>query len=227
MLWHVLGRLKACRNAGSVVVATTREPGDDPVARLARDCGAGLFRGDRDDVLDRYYHASRHFHADVVVRVCGDCPFIDPAIIDEMIRLYLDRRDRIDYIGMGNPSPFPYGLDAEVFSSRVLAQAWREARLPSEREHVTPYIWKNPRRFRLAALPAPADLSRHMWAVDNERDLAFARAVYECLYEPGKPFSTDDVLALLRERPELRHINENSVRREGYHRSLAADGSGP
>jgi spore coat polysaccharide biosynthesis protein SpsF len=140
-----------------------------------------------------------------------------------MIDEYLAHADDCDYMGMGDPSPYPYGLDAEVFSFRTLEKAWREARLSSEREHVTPFIWKNPQIFRLSCIPSKVDLSYLMWAVDNENDLEYVRTIYKKINKNNKLFTTDDVFRLLKNKPEIQNINKNSKRREGYYKSLNND----
>ncbi|MBI4101524.1 MAG: spore coat protein, partial [Candidatus Nealsonbacteria bacterium] len=170
-----------------------------------------------------YYQAARFFgKPEIIVRVTSDCPLIDPEILDQTIDFFLN--NDFDYASTGRiQSTFPDGLDTEIFKFSALEKAWREAKLPSEREHVTPYIWKNPELFRLGELKNSEDLSHLRWTVDEERDLEFVRAVFRRLYQTGKIFHLRDVLDLLKKNPELTEKNKSIVRDAGYFKSLKED----
>ena len=223
MLWHLIDRVKKCRSVDLVVVATTTNKEDRVVKELAERSGAKAYCGSEDDVLDRYYQAAKLFGAEVAVRITADCPLIDPHLIDRMVKHFEDNRDKLDYVGMGSPNLYPDGLDTEVFSFKVLEKAWKEAKLKSEREHVTTYIWKNEKLFRIGSVQPDKDLSRFRWTVDEERDLRFVREVYKHLYKEGQIFATDEILELLSKRPELLDINQGIQRNEGYAKSLRED----
>ncbi|MBU1158552.1 MAG: glycosyltransferase family protein [Candidatus Thermoplasmatota archaeon] len=223
MLWHVVNRAKGCAEVGTVVVATTTNEEDRAVKDLAEKNGVGTFCGSEDDVLDRYYQAAKAYRADVIVRITADCPLIDPQLIDRMVRHYIDNSDKYDYVGMARPSRYPNGLDTEVFSFAALERAWREARLKSEREHVTPYIWKNEHLFRIGAVGMDRDCSSYRWSVDEERDLELVREIHKHLYEEGRFFTTEEVLELLSRMPELADINRGIPRDAGYQKSLEDD----
>lgn len=223
LLARVLGRAQAIPGVDAVVLATTAGPGDDAVAEVGVSLGVEVFRGSEDDVLDRYYQAARRATGDPVVRVTADCPLLDPAVAGLVVAEY--QRGGADYVSNFHPRRYPDGLDTEVFSFAALERAWRDAQLPSEREHVTPYIWKHPERFRLRAVVDAEDRSDLRWTVDEPRDLDFARAVYARLHRGDRHFSTADVLALLAREPALRDINAGFVTNEGYARSLARDRS--
>jgi spore coat polysaccharide biosynthesis protein SpsF len=223
MLWHLVDRVKKCRSVDLVVVATTTNKEDRVVKELAEKSGAKAYCGSEDDVLDRYYQAAKLYGADVVVRITADCPLIDPHLVDRMVKYFEDNRDKLDYVGMGSPNPYPDGLDAEVFSFKVLKKAWKETKLKSEREHVTPYIWKNEKLFRIGAVALDKDLSRFRWTVDEEKDLRFVREVYKHLYKEGQIFATEEILELLSRKPELLDINQGIQRNEGYAKSLKED----
>lgn len=223
LLARVLARARAIPGADAVVLATTSDPRDDAVAALGTTLGVDVFRGSEDDVLDRYYQAARRFDGDPVVRVTADCPLLDPVVAGLVIADY--RAGGADYVSNFAPRRYPDGLDTEVFSFAALERAWREARLPSEREHVTPYIWKHPERFRLRGVAAAEDHSELRWTVDEPRDLEFARVVYARLQDAAPHFGMAEVLALLAREPALRDINAGFVTNEGYARSLARDPS--
>ena len=221
MLWHVVERVKKAKLVDEVVIATTDREEDSAVEKIAKDCGVGFFRGSEEDVLDRYYGAAEKFGADIVVRITADCPMIDPEIIDQAIRFFLD--GDYDYVSNTFPPTYPDGLDVEVFSSNALRMAWAEARKASEREHVTPYIRNHPEIFKLGNLKLEVDLSHMRWTVDRPEDLKFVREIYKKLYRENKMFYMRDVLRLLEEKPELMEINKHIERDEGYKKSLRED----
>jgi glutamate-1-semialdehyde 2,1-aminomutase/spore coat polysaccharide biosynthesis protein SpsF len=166
---------------------------------------------------DRFYQATRHYPADAVVRITADCPLHDPAVIDRVVTAFAGAG--CDYATNGIRYTFPEGLDTEVFTCAALERAWREARRPAEREHVTPYL-RQPGRFRVLSVENETDLAgEHHRSVDQPCDLQFVRAVYGRLKDrPG--FGMADVLDLLRRHPELRAIQAAAVLNEGYYRSL-------
>lgn len=217
MLQRQIERLRLCAALDRIVLATTDLDEDRPLLALAGQLGIPAFAGSPDDVLDRYTRAARAQGAATVVRVTGDCPLIDPSVVGATVALYL--RGDLDYASTG--SVYPDGLDTEVFSAAALETAWREAGLSSEREHVTPFIWKNPARFRTATLPADRDLSAKRWTVDEPRDLEFVRAVFARL--GGAPFGMPEILALLEREPALEALNAGITRNAGYRKSLAED----
>ncbi len=223
MVQRVIERVKAATLLDKVILATTVEERDTPLATLAGSLDVEVFRGSVDDVLDRYYQAAKSFGVEVVVRVTADCPLMDPSIIDRAVTTFLE--GDCDYASTAYPVPtFPDGLDVEVFSIWTLEKAWKGTSLPSEREHVTPYIWKNPHIFRLKNIVNPEDLSAMRWTVDEERDLQFVREVYCHLDDgTGRIFGMNEVLSLLERHPELLEINQGIQRNEGYQKSRRED----
>lgn len=221
MLERQLERLASLKAIDRLMVATSVEKSDMPIVQLCRTLGVDCFRGSLDDVLDRYYHAAEQLDPETVVRLTGDCPLADPEIIDAGIRYFLEHS--YDYVSNIMDRTFPVGLDFEVFRYQSLETAWREARLPSEREHVTPFIKNRPERFHIGHFKNDVDLSHHRWTVDEPEDFKFVASVYEALY-PGNPrFSMDDILDLLAQHPELSEINYHIVHGEGYRKSLHSD----
>jgi spore coat polysaccharide biosynthesis protein SpsF len=221
MLAHQVRRLQRCRRMHGLILATSDQAADDPVEGLARDLGIGCYRGSLDDVLDRFYRAAAGSPAEHIVRLTGDCPLADPDIIDAAIALHLDAD--ADYTTNALEPTWPDGLDVEVMRFACLRQAWEEARLPSEREHVTPFINRRPERFRLRHLKGDRDLSGLRWTVDEPEDFEFVRRVYEALYPAHPDFRTADVLALLGKDRELAGLNGRFRRNEGLEKSLAKD----
>jgi len=188
MLARMLERVKRTTSLDAIVVATTDTPEDDATTTLAERCSVEVFRGDERDVLNRFYNAAKKAEADIVVRLTGDCPLMDPIIIDEVVAHFKEARGTIDYCG--TPANYPEGLDIEIFNFSVLEEAKREAKLPSEREHVTPYIKNHPERFICEVWRrGEEDNSGMHWSVDTQTDFDFATNVFEQLYPINSCFS--------------------------------------
>ncbi len=224
MLKRLVERARRIDGVDAVIIATTDQSADDAIVAFAESAGLPVHRGSESDVLDRVHGAAARFDATVIVRVTPDCPLLDPAVAGRVLARFRESGGGLDYVSNTQPPTFPDGQDTEVFSFSALDTAWREARLASEREHVTPFIWKQPRRFRLANVRHDEDLSVLRWTVDEPADLEFVRAVYRRL-GAEQPFGMDDVLALLEREPALLDLNRSFTRNEGYAKSLRADGA--
>lgn len=222
MLAHQIERTRRSLHIDTVVVATTTKREDDPVAKLARALGVSVFRGDEHDVLDRFYRAAKEHDAGIVVRLTGDCPLSDPLVIDHVLTHFESTSIPLDYTS--TPRNYPEGLDCEVFTFATLEAAWKEAKLPSEREHVTPFIKNHPERFVCDIWKSGErdDSSMH-WSVDTEADFRFIEAVYAALYDANPTFGYKDVLALFTARPELFMVNAGGTGYEGLAKSLKED----
>lgn len=211
MLARTVRRAARSRTLDTVVVATTVKPPDDRVVEEAGRLGVACIRGSEDDVLDRYVQAARLVEADIVVRITADCPLIDPEVIDSAVQAFIQAPPP-DYCSNTLRRTYPRGLDTEVIARPALERAWREAREPHQREHVTPYFYEHPDLFRLRSVEAESDFSALRWTVDTEEDLAFVRAVYES-FLPSRHFGWRDVLGLLDRKPELMLINQSVTQR--------------
>jgi len=209
MLHRVVSRLRASHLTDDLIVATTTLAKDDAIVEECQDCGVPSYRGDENDVLDRYFRAAESTKADIVVRVTSDCPLIDPEITDKTIRAFL--RGQPAYASNTLVRTYPRGLDTEVISRNALTRAWQEARRPYEREHVTPYIIEHPADFQLLSVTDAEDYSAHRWTVDTPEDLAFVRAIYS--RHEDAMFSWRDVLKLLEAEPELADLNRSVVQK--------------
>jgi spore coat polysaccharide biosynthesis protein SpsF len=191
-----------------VVIATTDSPADNAIAAASSTRGWACFRGSESDVLDRYYRAACNFEADVVVRITSDCPFIDTEVVNRVVAEYLTRTSHIDYVCNTFPRrTFPRGLDTEVFPFGVLDRAWREDRDPKRREHVTPYIWQHPDKFRIHGVVSEIDCSAMRWTVDTPEDLAFVRRLF--MHFGQDAFAWRDAVDVLRCHPDWLEINSH------------------
>jgi spore coat polysaccharide biosynthesis protein SpsF len=221
MLARQIERIHRASHVDALCVATSIDASDDPIDELCRRMAVAVSRGSLDDVLDRYYRAALPYAPDHIVRLTGDCPLIDPAVIDQAIAMHLG--GGFDYTSNTLEPTYPDGLDVEVCSFHSLQIAWREARLASQREHVTPFIKLQPQQFRIGQLRYHRDLSGLRWTVDYQRDMDMVRRVYELLSPSQPTFLMEDILDLLQRHPELRDINTGVQRDEGYLKSIAND----
>lgn len=211
MLVRVLNRTGRAGMLDEMVVATTTGPVDDSIVDLAKRCGWPCFRGSEEDLLDRYYGAANWYRADVVVRVTSDCPLIEPIIIDQIVRNFMETGP-VDYASNTlPPRTFPRGLDVEVIAYNALERAWREDKNPAWREHVTPYIYHQPEEFSLRAFVHDTDYSYMRWTVDTADDLVLIRTIYD--HFGHDEFSWEDVLCLFKEKPELLEINSHVLQK--------------
>jgi spore coat polysaccharide biosynthesis protein SpsF len=176
-----------------VVVATSDRAIDDPVAALARELEVDVVRGPEADVLGRFAAVLERFPADDVVRLTADCPLLDPALVDEAVRLH--RATGADYTSNTLERTFPDGLDVEVVGAAALATAVEEAVAPDEREHVTPFVYGRPDRFRLVSLETPEWLGHERWTLDTPEDLDRLRTIVDGLADPVSA-TWRDVLAV-------------------------------
>ena len=207
MLARLAERLRCVRRADATVIATTTNAADDPIAALCAPLGLACHRGSEHDVLSRYADAARAHGADVVVRVTSDCPLIDPALIDQAIVAHAEGGS--DYVSNMLPPTWPYGMAVEVFGADALAQAQAEATQDSEREHVTPFIYWHPERYRLRNLASPVDLSHHRWTVDTPEDLDLVRRLFDALHPVRPHFTLADLLATMDAHPDWLGINQH------------------
>jgi spore coat polysaccharide biosynthesis protein SpsF len=195
MVERQLERVSRCQALSRIIVATSTDASDDPLAAHLAGLGVDVFRGSLTDVLSRYMGAARAFGVTgQVVRLTADCPLADPGVIDDCVRLHA--RLGVDYVSNGRQPTYPHGLDVEAFNLSALEAADREADDPYEREHVTPFIYRRPERFTMAALTQDIDESHLRWTVDTPEDCDFVERVYAALYSDRPNFTSGDIRAL-------------------------------
>lgn len=221
MLLRQLDRLRKVRKISRLLVATSIDSSDNLIEDLCEEQGISYFRGSLNDVLDRFYQVGRAYSPEHIVRLTADCPLADPSLIDDVINFYVD--GNFDYVSNCGQATFPDGLDVEVFRFSCLELAWQEATLPSQREHVTPFIYQQPSRFNLGDYKSPINLSHLRWTVDEPKDFELVTKIYESLYPINPDFATQDILNFLKMNPELINYNTLYQRNEGLKKSLLAD----
>lgn len=207
----LLERTARASRVDQIVLAIPRDKKNAPLADYVESLGHAVYRGDENDVLDRYYQAAKSVDADIVVRITGDCPLIDPDVVDTVIA----RLDggRLDYASNTLNPTYPDGLDVEAFSFAALERAWRDAVLPAEREHVTPFL-KTAAGFRRENVEHTTNWSAERWTVDEPEDLAVVRRVVEH-FAPRRDFGWLEVLALREAHPDWFMDNQHFIRNEG------------
>jgi len=217
LLAYQIERVRRSARTDRIVVATTVKPEDEPIVALCRELQVDVFRGSENDVLSRYYGAATEAGADVVVRLTSDCPLIDAGVVDRVIEAFLaSPGGAYDYTSNCYERTYPRGMDTEVFSIAALKEANERAALPSEREHVTPYIITRPERFRMTNVAYFSDQGRHRWTVDTPEDFELIQRILEALY-PGKPaFTLEDALALLERYPDWANLNSHIEQKKAY-----------
>jgi len=209
LLVRMVERVRAAHRVDDLfVVATTREPSDDPIEALCLQRGWRCYRGSTDDLLDRHYQAGVLWGAAAIAKIPSDCPLIDAGVIDRVFEYFL--QNDFDYVSNLHPPSYPDGNDVEVMRMEALETAWKEATRPFEREHTTPFLWENPNRFSIGNVLWETGLDysmTHRWTIDYPEDYAFIRAVYEELYPINPYFGLYDVLELTHRRPDIFALN--------------------
>jgi spore coat polysaccharide biosynthesis protein SpsF len=203
MILRQVERLRRARSLDRIVVATSTDPSDDILAAMLALHDVPVHRGPLDDVLARYEGALDAFGpAEVLVRLTADCPLADPAAIDAVVGFLVERG--LDYAS-NTPAhrTYPKGLDVEAMKASALRRAAREALDPYEREHVTPYLYRHPEIFAQDFISQAAEEGELRWTVDRPDDLAFVREVYAALHADKPAFTSEDVRAFMRGRPDL------------------------
>lgn len=214
MLMHLVRRLRAVPSIDNVVIATTDSSGDQPIVDFAAAAGVTCFRGSEDDVLARVIGAGEADHADVLVEITGDCPVIDPELIEQTVRMYF--HNDVDYASNSIVRSYPDGMDAQVISMAALKGSAELTNDPLDREHVSRYLWQHPDRYRITHLVAPPSLH---WpdlglTLDEQGDYLLLKKLIETLAPADPLFSCQDMIRLLKANPDWLEMN-NSVVRKG------------
>ena len=210
MIARQVARIGRASRIDDLVIATSSDPSDDPLAAWAEAEGITVYRGSLHDVLGRFVGVIAAHAPDTVVRLTADCPLASPRVIDAVIEHFME--SDVDYCSNTLTPTFPDGLDVEVVRARVLTEVAEMSTDPAEREHVTLGVYRRPERYTLANFAGDSDLSSLRWTVDTADDLAFVRLVYEALYETIPGFETGDILDLIERTPGVGRTTEDGMR---------------
>jgi spore coat polysaccharide biosynthesis protein SpsF len=213
MLAHVLERVRACRAAHQVAVATSRHALDAVIADWAQSFGVHCYQGSEEDLVERYYETARTLEADAVVRITADCPFIDPGVVDRVIRAFQEANPTPDYAANVLQRTWPRGLDVDVFSRSLIEQLAQDAATGPEREHLDLHVLNHPGQFSVLSIHGAQQHADKRWTVDTAEDLSLVRHVYEALYPKLGLFRWRDVMELLKRRPDWEALNHHVQQR--------------
>jgi len=218
LLHYVINQLQYCTKVKSLVIATTTNQEDDEIEKFANINSVSIFRGNEKDVLDRYYQCAKKYSFSTIVRITADCPLIDPSIVDKVIEKFFS--GNYDFATNTLVRTFPIGTDVEVFSFNALEKAWKSAQLPSEREHVTPYI-RNKGNFKTVNVENDKNISNLRLTVDRMEDFKLIKEILNNI--SVSPIHLEDILELFLRKPDLIEINRHINHAEGFNKSLKED----
>ena len=218
LLYHVINQLRHCSKVKNLVIATTTNHEDDEIEKFADNNSVNVFRGKEKDVLDRYFQCAKKYSFSTIVRITADCPLIDPQIVDKVIEKFFS--GNYDFATNTLTRTFPIGTDVEVFSFSALNKAWENTQLPSEREHVTPYLRKE-ENFKIINVENDKNISNLRLTVDRIEDFELIKQILNDI--SINPIHLEDVLELFSRKPELIEINKHINHNEGFNKSLEED----
>jgi spore coat polysaccharide biosynthesis protein SpsF len=220
VLDYVINQLRFSKSIKNLIIATTFLEEDDIIVEYAKKNNLEYFRGEPLDVLDRYYQCAKKFSLETIVRMTSDSPFLDPLILDKTVNKF--QEDDFDFVSNNLIRTFPIGIDTEVFSFKTLEQAWKEAKLPSEREHVTTFIKKNKEVFKIYNLENNQKIPIYRLTIDRNEDLEFLRAIASNITK--QPILMEDIYELFLQKPKILDLyNDGMNLTEGYNKSLKDD----
>jgi len=222
MLAHIVDRVRAARGIDKVVVATSDKMIDQAIVDFCANGQIDCFAGDEMDVLDRFYRAAAAHQADRVLRITADCPLADPGLIAQLIAFFAAGELEYAAVATGagamfmNGGRYPDGYDVECMRMSALKRAWEESSMATDREHVTPYLWRQPAVFVQAKLESDHDYSALRLTVDNEEDFELIHKIYEALYRAEQHFVLADVIRFFSEHPDASLLNQQHIGHEDY-----------
>jgi spore coat polysaccharide biosynthesis protein SpsF len=219
ILSFLLKQITNCKSLKTVVVATTELDEDDVIVDFLKSYDVEIFRGNSENVLDRFYHCAKKFKFSTIVRLTADNPLIDPQIVNDSIQKYSN--SDCDYLTNSIDRTFPNGTEVEIFSFNALETAWKSAKKTSEREHVTPYFYNNLNKFKIHHFKQKKDQSKFRYSIDRKEDYLL---VLEILLKINtRPIKTSDIIELLTNYPEIKKLNSHIIPNEGYVKSISED----
>mgnify|MGYP005647246793 FL=1 len=214
MLDYSVNQLKHSKNSDKIIIATSNLKRDDLIEEHCKNLNIDYFRGDEQDVLDRHYQCAKKFSLSHIVRIPSDKPLIDPQIVDSIIEFFkgndFDYVANFEIIQKDNSlifnSTYPSGTEVEIFSFNALEMAWKNAKTPDEREHVTPHFYLNRKNFKLKHIQQSENLSHFRWSLDYENDMHLIREIIKRI--SNRPILLNDIIQLLDNNPQLYKINK-------------------
>ena len=218
----LIKRLKNSKYIDEIFIATTRNKADKKIVNFCKKNSLKYFRGSTNNVLSRYHHTAKKFRIENIIRVTSDCPLVDYRIIDQMIKIY--KKKKIDYLANTYPLPtkYPDGMDIEIFSKKTLQKSYNNAFLPSEKEHVTPYMWKY-NKFKIYKKTYQKDLSKYRFCIDYPKDFKLLCSLINNFKSKIYDLSMENIVNFVKKNPSLIYYQKNIKRNEGWSSSLKKD----
>lgn len=209
MLELLVERVKRSKIIDEIVISTTVNTPDDEIVKVAKRLGIGYFRGSELDVVERVVFAMKYARADVVVQLTGDCPLLDPDVIDQVTRIYL--YNNFDYVSNTLVRSYPRGLDVQVSSFEILEKSLRIAKDDAQHEHLFLSIYENSDKFRLFNVFANPELCRpdYRWTLDTGSDYDFINTIYRHFYKKNPTFTSSHIIGFIKKYPEVAEINND------------------
>ena len=211
VLWHIYNRLKQCSTLNEVVISTGEYNNNKEICDFATDNNIPLFVGSEIDLIDRLYNTAVNHNAEAVVRITGDCPLVDPKIVDILVTKFLEKNQQFDIVTNCESRTFPHGLDIEVISTKTLKKLWDEIKEPELREWFPFFIQKNRKLFKILNIENNDDQSKLRWTLDYSEDYEFLKKIYKNLFHSKKIFYMQDILELLKKYPKIQEINSKYI----------------
>ncbi|MFZ0371438.1 MAG: glycosyltransferase family protein [Halobacillus sp.] len=214
LLEYQIERMERAKTIDQLIICTSTREVDDPIIELCKKMNVDTFRGSENDVLGRFYETSSFYKGEVIVRLTADCPLIDPDVIDRAISFFLDNYPKLLYVSNTRKRTYPRGMDTEVFSYQLLQDAYMNANMPHDLEHVTPFMIKRIDSSAVGQIVYSRDESKHRWTVDTIEDFTLIEKILSELYPLKPEFTLEDVLALLNRNQAWTQINEKVDQKE-------------
>ncbi|WP_042239021.1 glycosyltransferase family protein [Neochlamydia sp. S13] len=207
LLGYLIERVRRIQTMHTLIIATTTHSQDDVIASFCEKEKVNIYRGHEHNVLDRYYKTCCEYPADIIVRLTGDCPLIDPAIVDQALNLLLKKSASLDYVSNTQLRTFPRGMDVEAFNFSTLESAHHKATSKFDLEHVTPFIYKHPDLFHLANFVHMRSAANYRLTVDTPEDFLLVSKIFETIYPTNRNFTLADILNVFKTHPQWKKIN--------------------
>ena len=217
LIEHLLERLGKSKYLNKIIVATTNNLNDDYINNFLKK-KIDIFRGSETNVLERYFKCATHYNSEIIIRITSDCPLMDYRLIDDMIEYFL--KNNFDYLSNIHPPSLPDGFDIEIFSYESLKKAFKNAKKNFQKEHVTPYIWDQPKKFKLAnyhhQLKDKKLYEKYRLTLDYLEDYLVIFKIFKSLYKKNKFFSYKDILKLIKKNKQITSLNKKFIKVNWY-----------
>jgi len=214
MLWHIINRVEKAKYVDDIIVATTLNKEDDEIEDFTKEYRFNIYRGSENDLIDRYYKAARKYNVDIIVRIWGDCPFIDPEIIDKVLEKFIQKD--YDYANNFNPATYPHGMNFEVYTFKSLERVWKKAKDTFYRQYPFEYIYSYEDSFKTFYDKNEADLSDINLTVDYIQDFQLVTKIFKKFFRLNNIFHLEDIIKFLEKNPGLLNINATLERNLEY-----------